>query len=157
MTNSTMLTVSCPNCSYWKMQIRVFIFLLLLIHSYTHVVPISRFPKYSGGLSLRKKKCLESFKSTPLIVSSTCLHLPICAPCLSRGWSLISGNSKSKFTKSLCICATWSTFIVCICCFVLWSIKIWEVYSSRRPIDSGERSVCLLAAAWSGPRSNGVR
>lgn len=70
MINTTILPVSCPNCSYWKMQIGFFSFFLFLIHSYTYVVPICPVPKYSGELSLRKK-CLQSFKSTPLIVFGT--------------------------------------------------------------------------------------
>lgn len=41
-----------------------------------------------------------------------------------------------------------------ICCFALWSIKIWEVYSSRRLIHSRERPVQLWSDKQQGPVRN---
>lgn len=121
------------------MQIRFF-----FIHSYTYVVPISPVPKYSDGLSLRKK-CLESFKSTTVHVPPDGrfgLRRSTCASCLCGGsrWSVATQTASSQ---RLCVSLPHGPLrhYDRICCFALWSIKIWEVYSSRRPIHSRERSV----------------
>lgn len=157
MTNPTMHTV--PTVATEKCKSDIF-----LIHSYTYVVPISPVPKYSGGLSLRKK-CLESFKSTPSIVFGTYatgrkvrFASVRCVPCLcGEGGSRWSVATQAASVQSLCVSLPDGP--LChndrICCFALWSIKIWEVYSSRRPIHSRERSV-QFAASWGGPRSNRV-
>lgn len=137
-----------------------------MIHSYTYVVPISPVPKYSGGLSLRKN-CLERFKSTPLIVYGTCaagcevqfasVHLCTVSLWGEGGQSMVvCGDTSSKFRKfSACPRrAVRSVATLAFRCFALWSIKIWEVYSSRRPIHSRASSVqvCFCFIFFKRPR-----
>ena len=138
---------SCPNHSYWKMQI------FFLIHSYTYVVPISPVPKYSGGHSSEKKKkkkvVWKVLKVLLLIVYGTFCP-PICDVqfasvhlCTVSLWGGQPAATQRASSQSLRVSLPDRPLRLHdrICCFALWSIKIWEVHSSRRPIHSRARSV----------------
>lgn len=111
-----------------------------------------------------EKKSLESLKSTPLIVCGTCATgLEVCSASVHSwgvslwGQSSVGGDTSGESTKgSASLPDGPLRRIDRICCFALWSIKIWEVYSSRRPIHSRVRSVSVLMASQGGPRSNRV-
>lgn len=91
------------------------------------------------------------FKSTPLIVYGTCATVKfasvhLCTESLWGGGSRRLVVTQTVSSQSLPVSLPHGP--LChndhICCFALWSIKIWEVYSSRRPIHSRERSVRFL-------------
>ena len=112
-TNTTILPASCPNRSYWKMQLRFFVFFFFpfffssLIHSYTYVVPISPVPKYSGGLSLRKKNSLGVFLKVLLCFARAagCRACPLVHRVSVRGGggSHWSAGTQAASSQSLCV------------------------------------------------------
>lgn len=89
----------------------------------------------------KKKRSIKFWR-----YSSVCVHL-VCHGlekvefasvhlCTKRRWGkwLVGGNKWRAFSPD-------ASLSVRLNCFVLWSIKIWGVYSSRRPIHSREHSL----------------
>ena len=139
---------SCPNHSYWKMQI------FFLIHSYTYVVPISPVPKYSGGHSSEKKKkksCLESFKSTPFdcvrYFLSPHMRRSVCIGPLVHRVSVrgaAGGDTEGKFTKSPRVFArssapsSWSYLLFCSLVYKNMGGSLQQkAYSQQSALSSG--------------------
>lgn len=126
-----------------------FFFFSFSFDTQLYVCSISPVPKYSGGLSLRKKKVSGKLKSTPLIVLQYMCYRAqgsVFIGPLVRSVSVgaAGGDAKQQVHRvSVCLCQMVLSVIMihCMCSFALWSIKIWEVYSSRRPIHSRARSV----------------
>lgn len=137
-------------------------FFFFLIHSYTYVVPISPVPKYSGGLSLRKK-CLESWKV--LLRSCTVhvlpcgrfgLHRPTCELCLCGS---SRRQHKTAGSQSLCVslpdgplCHNDSSYVF-FCSLVyknMGGLLQQKAYSQQSALSS------LLTASRGGPTSDGM-
>lgn len=106
-----------------------FFFFFFLIHSYTYVVPISPVPKYSGGLSLRKK-CLERFKSTPLIVYGTYatgrnVRFASAHLCAVSLWAAVVGlwRHKQQVHKvSVCLCQVVRSVVMIVFVVLLFGL-----------------------------------
>lgn len=114
------------------------------------------------GIVLRKKKkkCLESFKSTPFdcvryflspqMRGSVCIG-PLVHRVSVRGQPAATQRASSQSLR-VSLPDRPLRLHDRICCFALWSIKIWEVHSSRRPIHSRAHSVKVFfngLARWS--------
>lgn len=149
VTDMITLLARCPNNVYWKMHLFFFFWYTVIRMWYLYL----QFQNTVVGL-VWEKNVQKVSKTLLLILHGACPPLHLRCACRGSHWSAVtravSSESLSVPLPDGPLCHNDR-----ICCFALWSIKIWEVYSSRRPIHSRVLSLVIYGLMSRSDKATG--